>query len=255
MNLKGHIIELLERIGLSNAEAKFYMTVYQNPRATIKDIQKYSKLSLPSAYRAYERLKTLGLITASPDNWRKSIETVSLRTLAEKLAREQRKLRKVELELKRLNNLMHVSSFSDLEEPIQILTDQNQIIEKCYEIVHRSWDHFLCYGSAERLIDVIGKKPELDFINERRIQGKSVNCIITEIGEFAHEFMPNNMQDLRNVRLLIDEKNQDYMTYIYENEVTIWKKDEVSGNRAVVLTDPGLVKNYRSMFDTIWVNQ
>lgn len=253
MKLKSHIIDLLKRIGLSDTEAKFYIAVHENPKLTIKDVQEKSKLSRASAYRAFEKLHDMKLLTSSPDNWRKNVEVVSLSSVADKLAREQRKLRKVELELKRLNNLMNLSSqYSQTEDPVEILFDQNQIVEKCYEIIRRPWDKMLCYGSAERLIDVIGDKPERDYVLMRSKKGKAADAILTELGDYTKEFIPNNHRELRNVKLRIDPENQNYATYVYGDEAIIWHTDKELGKRAIVIKEPALVKMYENSFRSLW---
>ena len=42
------------------------------------------------------------------------------------------------------------------------------------------------------------------------------------------------------------------MTYIYCDEVTIWRRDKELGNRAVVMKDPFIKQTYQHMFDSIW---
>ena len=250
--MKKHILNLLVRIGLTEKEANFYLTANQNQNLTIKDLKEKSGLSLASTYRAFDKLKTLGLVTSSQENWRKSIEAVSLKTLANKLAKEQRKLRKVELELKKYDNLMNLTSFSDFSEPVEVLSDQNKIVEKCFEILSRPWENMLVYGSAERLIDVIGNDPEREFKRIRAQKGKSCTVVLTEVGPYASEFMPNNEKDLRNVKIKIDRTQQDYMTYVYDDEAIVWKMDENVGNRAIVIRDPALVGMNAQFFNTVW---
>jgi len=82
---------------LNETEAAFYLAAYQNPSHSIKELQKATGLSTPSP-TDFEKLKESGLLTASQNSWRKNIQTISLKTLAEKVGSEQRKLRKVELE-------------------------------------------------------------------------------------------------------------------------------------------------------------
>ena len=252
MNLNKHILELLKRIGLTESEAKFFITAYCNPKLTIKNLQHESGLSIASTYRAYEHLKEMGLVTSSPDSWRKNIETVSLATLSKKIAKEQRKLRKIELELKKLNNLMNISALSNEEEAIQILTDQNQIVEQNYKILHNPLKDFSVYGSADRLVDILGYDNERDFVRIRNKQGKAVNAFMTEYGEYSQECIRKGDLELRNNKLKVDPNNQDYMTYIYDNEVTIWYRDKEFGNRAIIIKDPSMVAIQRNMFDTIW---
>ncbi len=251
MKIKNRVIQLLEQIGLTRSEAIFYLTVNQYPKLTIREIQEKSGISKTSSYRIFENLKVLGLLTSSKDNWRKNVEVVSINSLANKLAKEQRKLRKTELELKKLENLMNIGFISEYQDPIDILVDQNKIEEQCDKILYKPWDHMACYGSAERLLDIM-EESERNFLKMRTKKGKSVDAVITEIGDYAKEFMPNNDKHLRNMKLCIDENHQSYMAYIYDNEVTIWHKDEELGNRAIVIRDPVMVKMHENIFKSFW---
>lgn len=253
MKLQKHIIELLKRIGLTESEAMFYLAVQQNPNQTIQDIQKRCRISRASAYRAFEHLKELRLLSNSTHNWRKSMEAAPLKNIAEKLAKEQRKLKKIELEIKRLDNLMNLnSSFLDNEDPVQVLVNPNDITEKCFEILHQPWDSMLCYGSAERLIDVIGNDAEREFVKLRVKKGKKAYAILTELGGYTQEFIPHNHRDLRNMKLRVDKTNQDYATYVYGNEVTIWHRDKELGSRVIVIKEPTMIHTYQTTFDMLW---
>jgi sugar-specific transcriptional regulator TrmB len=252
MDIRRRILQLLEKAGMTPSEAKFYLTAHQAPRLTIKELQKMSGLSCTSAYRAFENLKNMGLITSSAESWKKNVETVPLRAVAEKLAKEQRRLRKVELELQSMGDLMGLAAYSHLEDPIEIITDQNKIQEKAFEKLYKPWEHFLCYGSAERLIDVIGDREEKEWVKRRAKMGKSVSAYLTEIGEYANHFLPNNNEDLRNVKIAVDKNNQDQCVYIYDDEVIIWDKNKELGNRSVIIKDPAIVKMQHRIFRKLW---
>ena len=252
MEIKRHILDLLKRIGLTGTEAKFYLTVYQNPQKTIAEIQKAGGFSHTSAYRSFERLKGLKLLTSSPDNWRKNIEAISLRAISEKLGRESLKLRKAQYELRSIENLMKLTNYQETPEPIEIFSDQNQITEECYKLLNADWNHISCYGSGERSYEIPGEKAMTDFVTWRARKGKTINAVFTELGTHTKELLKKNEQELRNGKLYIDPHSQNFMTYVYDKQVTIWQKDEELGKRAIIIHDPGLIKMYRTNFEKIW---
>jgi len=252
MELKRHIIGLLNRIGLSDTEAKFYLAVYQNPQHTIAELQKICGFSRATAYRSFENLKERKLLTSSQNNWRKNIEAVSLRTIGEKLGRESLKLRKVEYELKKLDNLLDLTNFQETVEPVEIFTDQNQITEECYKLLNADWSHISCYGSGEKSYEIPGEKAMRDFVSMRARKGKTIDAIFTELGDRTKELLKKNEQELRNGKLFIDPLCQNSMTYVYDKQVTIWQKDEELGKRAIVIHDPGLIKMYQLNFRKAW---
>lgn len=255
MNLRKRLLALLQKLNLTENEARYYVLINQNPGLTLNEIQKKLQISNATTYRIFDKLQNLGLITSSPDNWRKNISSVSISALADLVAKENRKLKKIELELKDLDNLMNLHTRAFKEDPIKILYDKNQIAEQNYKILHKPWDRISVFGSGERLIDVIGAEHERNFVRIRTKMGRSVNCYLTEYGEYASQFMPNNEEQLRDVKLDLNPDLQDYMTYIYNDEVTIWHKDKELGDRAIVIEDPFLVKNYKSQFDYAWKNK
>jgi len=254
MELKKHILNLLNRIGLTESEAKFYLAVYQNPNLTISELKKICGISLASSYRAFENLKEKKLLTSSQENWRKNIEAVSLRTIGQKLASESLKLRKVEYELKKLENLMNLTNYQETEEPVEIFSDQNQISDHCYKLINADWNHIFCYGSAENFYAVGGEKPVSDFVSMRSRKGKTIDAVFTTLGEHTRELLKNNQQELRNGKLLIDPLNQNVMAHIYDKQVTIWQNDAEVGKRAIVINDPGLIKMYTSNFKKMWAS-
>ena len=251
MELKSHILALLERIGLTGQEARFYLAVYQNPRKTIAELQKIGGLSHTSAYRCFEHLKELNLLTSSPNNWRKNVEAVSLRTIAEKLGKESLKLRKVQLELKKLENIFQLSDYEQAD-PVEIHTDQNLITEACYRLLNADWNHISCYGSADMAYEIPGLKAMSDFVSMRARRGKTIDAVFTDLGNHTRDLLKKNQQELRNGKLHVDPLSQNLMTYIYDKQVTIWQQDQELGKRAIIIRDPGLIKIYQNNFQNTW---
>lgn len=253
MTLNQRLIKLLLKMGLNRSEADIFLIVNQNPKLSLKEIQQKSGYSLAQIYRAYEKLRAEGLLTSSNSEWRKEVETISLKTLGEKLLKEQRKLGKIARELKELSNLNDLNKNCLLPDPIEVLTDQNQIIEKNYQILAQPWSNMAVYGASQVLIDVIGSDHEHNFVDHRVRKGKSVNVTITSLeDEYYQEAKATNEHKLRNMKVNLIPNIKDSMVYIYDQEVTIWKKDALLGNRAIVIKEPALVSLQQKFFDQVW---
>lgn len=251
MELKKHVLNLLKRIGLTDTEARFYLTAYRHPQKTLAELQKLAGFSRASVYRAFHHLHHLKLLTSSPDNWRKNVEAVSLRSIVQRLAKESLKFRKIELELKKTENFMNLSNYEQAE-PVEIFTDQNQITEQCYKLINAGWSHISCYGSAEKAYDIPGEKAMADFVSMRARKRRTIDAVFTEPGKRTDDLLQKNHQELRNGKFYLDSMSQNVMTYIYDKQVTIWQKDEELGNRVILIHDPGLIKMYQSNFDRTW---
>jgi sugar-specific transcriptional regulator TrmB len=252
MDINNHIQDLLKKIGLTEAEARLYMAALKKPKSTLKELEKFAGTSTATVYRAFDKLKEMGLISSSQDNWRKNVEAVSLRSIGDKLAREQRKLRKAELELKTLNNLFDLSGRSFAEDPVEVITDKNEIFDKYFQILNMPWDKILAYGSAESLIDMIGSDTENKFVDIRCRKGKKADVMLTEFGRVAQQMMPLTEKVLRNIRIKPNPNARDFIEYIYNDELTIWNKNKDLGSRAIVIKDPVIVQMHKDQFYTKW---
>jgi len=251
MTQKQRIIQLLLKIGLTESEAELYLAAHKYPKLTLANLRGKTNYSTASVYRAFDRLHGMGLLTSSQDNWRKSIEAVSLKALGEKLAKEQRNLKKVELELKQLDSIFHLTLQNE-EDPIEIHSDENKIIDTCFQVLRNQNERLQAIGSGERLIDILGKDLERQFVDMRKRKGIKCDVVLTEYGPYAQELMPTNERDLRNMKVKIDPNNQDFVSYVGEDKVTILQKDEKLGKRAVVIKDPALKKMHENLFATLW---
>ena len=253
MSAKNRIIELLQRIGLTKTEAEIFWLCSKNPGLTLPGLAIESGLPRATLYRVYNRLHQLGLLTSSPDPWRKTVSPVSLKAVAEKVAKQQRGLRKIEIELKKTDSMSRFTTLDELlEEPVRIYTDKTQIIDKYFEVLHHDFDHFLAYGSAERLIDLLGPENEKRFVDMRKRKGKSCDVLITELGPYGKEMIEQNAGALRNLKIKEEPGFKTCMTYIYDGEATIIQKDPKLGERALIIKDPLLVKMQETTFNALW---
>ncbi|MBD3330831.1 hypothetical protein GF354_04865 [Candidatus Peregrinibacteria bacterium] len=250
MKLKEKTIRLLKKIGLTDNEACFYYHAYKCKNQSVSDIQKKLKFSRATAYRIYDKLRDMKIVV--PNHAGSAVQVASLNQIAQQLAKQGRKMDKLAFECRNVDSLLSFSTFAFNEEPFEIITDKNMIVEQNYKILHKKWDHLLAYGSSERLLDVVGDEHEKKFIKLRNRYGRSCSLYMTEFGDYAAYHMPNDVNELRDTKLEVDEKKQSYMMYIYGDEATIWHKDSNLGNRALVVSDPLLIQMYKSMFQASW---
>ncbi|MBP6084974.1 hypothetical protein KA517_01935, partial [Candidatus Gracilibacteria bacterium] len=252
MKLRHHILKLLERLGLNEHEALFYLMVYQHPHLTIPQVQKLCGFSRATAYRVFDQLREKRFLLVSPESWRQNLRVISLHALADKVGRESLKLRKVELELKRLDHFIDFQGDIDRVEPVEIFTDQDQITEHCYRLLHADWQHIDCYGSGEKAYEIPGEQAMHHFVTMRARKGKTINAVFTELGEHTVGLLKKNETELRNGKLFLDTTCQQSMTYIYDKQVSIWQWDQTIGKRLLLINDPSLIQIYQSHFQKSW---
>ncbi len=252
MEMKDRIIGLLTKLGFTNGEAKFYLSLLRKPGATMGELLRDCRISKSAAYRMEEKFRSLRLLHSSENEWRKNLYAVPLKRLAEIVSAKQRNLRKIELELKRLDNLFELSQSSGIEEPFQVFTDQEEISEQYTSAFSKKWDHFLCYGSTERLPDVAGNAVENAWVKTRAKQGRGADVLITEIGDYAREFLPRDEREFRRTKIAVDPKNQNFCLCIYDNDAMILENDPELGKRLISVNDPMLVRLYKNLFGSLW---
>lgn len=254
MRLEEYLQKALRRTGLTESEVKLYLAAFKNKSSTLKQLQKKTKLSTATAYRTLEKLKSKNLISISNKSWRENIQAASLKNLAFKVAREKRHLEKLEAMLRKANSLMDFQNFAHSKAPIEVLFDKDELIDHCYKIVQEDWTQILCYGSPEKLVKILGDQVEKNFVRLRVARGKVGHAIFTEIGNYAKEILPNNKQELRNVKIKIEKENQNEMIYIHGDKVTVWQNEENNGPSALLINESSIVNFYKQAFRKEWVN-
>lgn len=247
-----YLLSLLEKLGLTESEAKFYLLVLKKPDLTVREVQVELGFSLAKTYRIFDKLKEMNMIFASANNWKQSLTALSLRRLSEKIDQEQRQLGKLSREIKDISGIQSFYLNSNAQEPVRIITDYAEMSAHKMHIVETYEGLLKCYGAVDRLQDLVGPHVENCFVKNRVRSGKKAVAIFSELGDYAKELLPKNDLELRTVKIAVDSNKQDCMVYTYQDGVTVWSKDKDLGNRAIVISDPVLVKMYHQNFDSMW---
>jgi len=251
VNLLQKTIRVFEQMGYSEQEARFYYYAYKNSNLSVSDLSKKMRISRATAYRIYSKFREQRIIVPSKTS-HGQLNVISLQNIAQNVLKTGRKLIKLAHQCRNIDALLELSSFAFSEDPLEIITDKNLLVDQNYKILHKKWDHLLAYGSTERLLDVVGQEHERKFVNLRRRLGRTCDLFMTEFGDYAAYHMPNDLRDLRNTKFKADPNKQDYIMYMYDDEMTIWHNDKNLGVRALVVKDPLLLDMYKSMFHTSW---
>lgn len=252
MHVSVHILKLLGKLGLDQNAALFYLYVHMHPECTIHDVQAHHGWSRATTYRIFDTLKSSGFILHSSKNWRQKLRAASLRAVAHDVGKESLQLRKAQLELSKLDQLLRLSPQWQMPLPIEIFVDHDQITEYCYRLLHEDWSHINCFGSGEKAYDIPGESAMRYFVQNRARKGKTIKAIFTEMGLRTGELLKNNQRELRDGKFCLRPEYQDAMVYIYPQQVTIWQHDETLGKRLMLIHDPYLIKQYQRLFEQLW---
>lgn len=252
MNIKRKIINLLKKLDFSETEAEFLVLTqnYKNG-LSMSEIQKKLKVSTATTYRTYEKLHSLGFVISSADNWKKNVQAVSFATIADKIAKKKKNLARVEYEMRNLDNLLNLNPRAFMDDGIDILTEENQLIDKYHRIMSQEWDQLFGYGSVRTILSIFGEKLEMDFIKNRVKKGRGAFACFNK-GSFAETLHKEDEKHLRNSKLIEDPAYENEIFYVYGDEVTVWSNSGQGGKRAVVISDPLLVKPFKRTFNYMW---
>lgn len=219
---------LLIKSGLKPDEACFYLFVLNNPGCSIANIYKKSTLSKSSAYRAFEALKTLELLTSASDSWKTNLQTISLSGLIKKLESQQKKRQRLIHELKFLNHTRKLTGHSRLAS-IETFTGE-EIYENYLELSQMNFNTLLVYGNWEdfnhdgRDLLPLEKK----FIRTRVKKGSNALAFLTKTGTHTREVTDYDISQNRISKLAENPSPKPIWINAFEgnNLVSLWNLGE-----------------------------
>jgi sugar-specific transcriptional regulator TrmB len=199
--------QLLIKAGLSERSTDLYLYVLEHKGCSVADAYLNLKYAKTSLYRAFEELKIQGLVKSATDDWKNSLEIVSLGALIKKLENEKRQTGKL------INSLRAIELAGNLENPeiltnFEILNEENTYERYLDLAKSRDWDTMLVFGNWEdfnnenRSIVPIEKK----FINERLKKGGKALVAVSKEGPSTWQIIDYNKnldrnEDRRSIKL------------------------------------------------------
>ena len=222
------LLSLLVKSGLKSDEARFYLFVLDNPGCSIADVYKTGKLSKSSAYRAFENLNALELLTSASDSWKSDLQPISLAGLIKKLESQQKKRHRLISELKILNTTRQLTGHSRIP-GIQTFTG-DEIYENYLDLSKMDFHTLLVYGNWEdfnqagRNLVPLEKK----FINNRVKKGSNALAYLTNTGEHTREITDYDLTHNRVSKFAAHRSHKSIWFNAFEgnNLVSLWNLDE-----------------------------
>jgi len=248
MNSNDHLKNLLLKAGLSDTEADFYVFALENKGCSISDIYKKSELSKSSAYRAFESLKNLELLTTDSVNWKTNLSPLSLSGLIKKLENKQKSQKRVIDELKTLNSTRKISINSKIT-GIETLNG-DEVFQKYLDLADADFNSLLVFGNWEDFNKKESLLPiERLFIKKRMKGGRGARACLTKTGPNTREVTDRDIDHHRITKLKEDKYIKPTWINAFEgnNLVYIWDIDE-KGKTYATLIDSKSVANFYKDF-------
>jgi sugar-specific transcriptional regulator TrmB len=256
--MKRRICDLLARAGLREEETALYLLLLKKRRASASELFAEGGLNVMTGYRTLKRLQDRGLVTAAKVNQKQSVYApLTLQTLIEKLDREQRRMRKLQLALQGLDPLLpflDLEAMTDDDEPVEVHEGLEAFREQYLTVPEHCEDEFLHIGSMQNYWDVAGmgdESPEELAFRAKRYAGNVFARVLNTYSPEIVEVGKRDSKELRTMRITDDlPLTKDYLAYTAK-DVRHFVCDP-KNPRVVIIRHPELVAIHRRQFEDLW---
>jgi sugar-specific transcriptional regulator TrmB len=208
-------------------------------------------------YRTLLKLEERGLVKRSAGRGRQAIfEPLTLRALAQAISQEQRKLRRLELELQDLDGLLPYMDVEDEcdTEGVSVRYGQDAFKEEYLKMPDVLEEEYLHIGNMANMWRTAGfgyESPEERSFIHRRLARNIFARVLDIPTREAEEVQRHDSREKRTLMLKESLPIMENFLIIGEKQVSHFLCDP-EHPRVIVIRQPELVATHRSHFETIW---
>jgi sugar-specific transcriptional regulator TrmB len=234
--------EILEKLGLSESEAKVYLALIELGSSLAGDITKKAEINRSNCYDALQRLIEKGLVSYVIRVNRKYFEAEKPDKFLEIIHNEKENLTEKEEEMKKMIPILMSKTGISKIKPRATIYEGKRGVRAIYEEIW-NYKEYAVIGSSGKFKETLGQFFK-DF--QTAIFRKKIKCRLL-ISESARG---SDLIRHTNARFL----NKSYMTLIstliYGNNVAIisWSEHPIG----FVLEDKQIADSYRTYFEFMW---
>ena len=240
------IIETLEDFGLSEKEAKVYLTGLELGSASAGDIAIKSNLPRTLVYDLLEKLIILGLVSYSIVDHKKIFTMSNPEEMKNIL---ERKTKKIDLIIPELNKI--IKKEVTKRPKVEVFEGKKSVRTLLDTLLEKNNKEFLVYGGSRALY-------ELDpyFIerwHKERIDLKiCIRRIFDETREIKSRIQTqSDSLKLTEFRFLKGGANAPTPTIVCKNKVLLFHLEKTK-YYAILIEDDEMAENHRRFFETLW---
>jgi sugar-specific transcriptional regulator TrmB len=239
------LTEILKEIGLSENEARIYLTSLSLGPTTVLRIAKVSQIRRTTVYSVIETLKTKGLIHIKPIGLKQLYAAEHPDRLENIIEGKKRSLEKLLPEFTALYNLKGGESTVKYYEGLGA-------VKNIYETIlapMKPGDDYLVISDLEKFFVKTDQKYFEDFL-EKRIKSRVKARLIATDSERAR-YMKQYARNMNHeVRILPEGSKLSVDTMIVPQKVTIFNMDEPIS--AVSIENKAMIDMHKELFEIIW---
>ena len=255
--MRRQLTELLRLCDLREEETALYLLLLKLRRATIPVLIEESGLHRMTVYRAMKRLQERALLEVTRLNGKQDLYApLSLANLIGKVETQERRLRKLALNLRNVDRLL---PYIDLEnrretEPVEIRDGLDAFREEYLKLPDLCKHEYLHVGSMQnywRTAKMTYWCPEERNFIHRRLN-KGISCRIVNIySPDAEEFRKNDTREMRTSKLTDALPIMENYMGLTEHQASYFVCD-AENPRVIVMKQPELVAMHKQHFDRLW---
>tara|TARA_Y100000310_G_scaffold200877_1_gene200950 strand:+ start:6518 stop:7258 length:741 start_codon:yes stop_codon:yes gene_type:complete len=238
---------ILEKIGLTNAESRVYLTLLRINKSTIGEIIKEAKVSNSKIYDILDRLNKKGLVGVVIENNRRTFEAKDPSRLKELIEEKKDEISEVENILPELNEIRKFAEPIQEAEILQGIKGIKTFTEMILDKLSKG-DTFYIMGAPKESNDLLA--PYFKEWHERRVK-KGVHCKILYNHDFSEEWV--NMRKktpFTEVRILpkiirtpvLVDLSKDYVSTILFGDKPL----------CIVIKNKKIAESYIAYFEMLW---
>ncbi len=221
----------LEQLGLSENEAKIYITLLSGGGMTASNASKRAQIKRPTAYLALENLKKAGLISENLDKKTKIFKAEPPEKLNKLTKKMRRKIIAAELKLEELLPQLKSLEKKILETPKISFYEGLAGLKSMLDDIMLTREPWYMFGSTQNIVNYMGAK-EIDEMSEdsfqlRKLASRPKAHFITDRGilDIPH-FKKTVPTYIREIKILPKTISTHSAFIIYENKLSIFSMGE-----------------------------
>ncbi len=237
----------LQKLGLSQKEARLYLVALENGPATITKLAQKSGLKRGTIYEFLTEMLEKGLLEVSISGKRKLYASVQPQKLKKIIDRQKEILDNL------IPDLSLLTSTSPAKPKIKFYEGKEGLVAAYYEMLDLpDGSEVLGFATFEGIYKLFSEGAINTYI-KKRVAKKIKQKLIMPTDEYAHNHLNNNKQELRQTLMI--PKNKFSITNeinIYQDKVAIISLGEEKVG--VIIESKQIADTQRAIFNLLWNN-
>jgi HTH-type transcriptional regulator, sugar sensing transcriptional regulator len=239
------LYEKLQKIGLTEKEAKVYASLLELGETSIQRVAKKAKIKRTSVYNVIDTLKEKGLISTTFKKRRKLYSASDPRDLGLKMDEQKAVLRKI------MPELLSIANFIDKKPRIKFYDGIEGIKEIYLDSLKYPGQPVWAWVADAVLTDYFDRE-FLEYYIPKRVENKIMAYVITPDSPKleAYKYKEKDEKSLRKTRIDPESSGIEVEIDIYgNNKVAIMSFTEGFG---IIIESQKIYNTLKSIFDVAW---